>query len=237
DIAEEETRTNSRPLPVERIRNPSPDRGSLERAAQVIQKADRPVVLAGAGVLRSGASDELRRFAEGLGIPVAHTFMGKGSMPWTSPMNLLTIGVLPGDYELAGLDESDLVICVGFDFVAYDPRSWNPRGDRRIVHIDSLPAEISVHYVPEVEVVGEIRTSLHVLREQVRRPREPAWAIRSRERVLKRLESELGERSKGVLKPQRILWELRDILGPDDLLISDVGAHKLWLGRFFRTMK
>jgi len=152
-------------------------------------------------------------------------------------MNLLTVGVLPQDYELAGLDESDLVICIGFDFVEYDPRSWNPRGDRRIVHIDSLPAEISVHYVPEVEVVGEIRTSLHVLREQVRSPREPAWAIRSRERVLKRLESELGERSKGVLKPQRILWELRDILGPDDLLISDVGAHKLWLGRFFRTMK
>src|SRR5206468_1105460 len=104
-----------------------------------------------------------RGFAEDLHIPVAHTFMGKGAMPWTSPMNLLTVGVLPRDYELAGLDESDLVIAIGFDFVEYDPRSWNPRGDRRIVHIDSLPAEISVHYVPEVEVVGEIRTSLHVL--------------------------------------------------------------------------
>src|SRR5216110_1636806 len=237
NIADEEANAASRPLPIERIGNPSPDRASLDTAADLIQKAERPIVLAGNGVIRSGASDELRGFAEDLHIPVAHTFMGKGAMPWTSPMNLLTVGVLPRDYELAGLDESDLVIAIGFDFVEYDPRSWNPRGDRRIVHIDSLPAEISVHYVPEVEVVGEIRTSLHVLREQVRRPREPAWAIRSRERVLKRLESELGERSKGVLKPQRILWELRDILGPDDLLISDVGAHKLWLGRFFRTMK
>ena len=237
NIADEEANAASRPLPIERIGNPSPDRASLDKAADLIQKAERPIVLAGNGVIRSGASDELRGFAEDLHIPVAHTFMGKGAMPWTSPMNLLTVGVLPRDYELAGLDESDLVIAIGFDFVEYDPRSWNPRGDRRIVHIDSLPAEISVHYVPEVEVVGEIRTSLHVLREQVRRPREPAWAIRSRERVLKRLESELGERSKGVLKPQRILWELRDILGPDDLLISDVGAHKLWLGRFFRTMK
>src|SRR5205814_1041234 len=113
DVAEEETSTNPKPLPVERIRNPSPDRSSLERAAAVIRKADRPVVLAGAGVIRSGASDELLRFAEGLGIPVAHTFMGKGSMPWTSPMSLLTIGVLPGDYDLAGFNESDLVICVG----------------------------------------------------------------------------------------------------------------------------
>src|SRR5437899_5469248 len=237
NIAEEEANAASRPLPIERIGNPSPDRASLDKAANLIQKAERPIVLAGNGVIRSAASDELRRFAEDLHVPVAHTFMGKGAIPWTSPMNLLTVGVLPRDYELAGLDESDLVICMGFDFVEYDPRSWNPRGDRRIVHIDSLPAEISVHYVPEVEVVGEIRASLHVLREQVRKPREPAWAARSRERVLKQLESELGERSKGVLKPQRILWELRDILGPDDLLISDVGAHKLWLGRFFRTMK
>jgi len=237
NIADEEASGNPRPLPIERIGNPSPDRASLDQAADLIQKAERPIVLAGNGVIRSGASDELRGFAEELHIPVAHTFMGKGAMPWTSPMNLLTVGVLPHDYELAGLDESDLVMCIGFDFVEYDPRSWNPRGDRRIVHIDSLPAEISVHYVPEVEVVGEIRTSLHLLREQVRKPREPAWAARSRERVRKRLESELGERSKGVPKPQRILWELRDLLEPDDLLISDVGAHKLWLGRFFRTMK
>src|SRR5204863_6391784 len=96
DSAEEDTRTNSRPRPVERIRNPSPDRGSLERAAQVIQKADRPVGLAGAGVLRSGASDELRRFAEGLGIPVAHTFMGKGGWPGPPPRTPWPMGFLPG---------------------------------------------------------------------------------------------------------------------------------------------
>jgi len=237
NIADEEASANAKPLPIERVRNPSPDRASLEKAADLIQKADRPLVLAGNGVIRSGASEELRLFAEDLRIPVAHTFMGKGTMPWTSPMNLLTIGVLPRDYELARLDESDLVICVGFDFVEYDPRSWNPRGDRRVVHVDSLPAEISLHYVPEVEVVGEIRESLRVFHERVPRPRESAWTIGSQERVLKRLESELGERSKGAMKPQRIIWELRDILAPDDLLISDVGAHKLWLGRFFRTMK
>jgi len=237
NIADEETSADPRPLPIERIPNPSPDRTNLEKAADLIQKADRPLVLAGNGVIRSGASDELRHFAEDLRIPVAHTFMGKGTMPWTSPMNLMTVGVLPRDYELAGLNESDLVICVGFDFVEYDPLSWNPLGDRRIVHIDSLPAEISVHYVPDVEVVGEIRESLRVLRGHVRRPRESTWALQSRERVLKQLESELGERPRGVLKPQQVLWELRDILGSDDLLISDVGAHKLWLGRFFRTIK
>src|SRR5438309_76913 len=140
-------------------------------------------------------------------------------------------------FKLAGLAESDLVICVGFDFVEYDPRSWNPRGDRRIVHVDSLPAEISVHYVPEVEVTGEIPESLRLLRERIGKPRESAWAERTREQILKRLQSEVEGRAKDRLKPQRIMWELRDILAPDDLLISDVGAHKLWLGRFFRTIK
>src|SRR6266516_4400926 len=152
-------------------------------------------------------------------------------------MSLLTIGVRPHDYELAGLDESDLVICIGYDFVEYDPRTWNPRGDRRIVHIDSLPAEISAHYVPDVEVVGEIREALRVLRERVRKPRDAEGATRIRESILKHLASELAIRSTKGLKPQRILWQLRDILDPDDLLISDVGAHKLWLGRFFRALK
>jgi acetolactate synthase-1/2/3 large subunit len=237
NIAEGDTGPNPKPLPIERIRNPSPDRASLEKASALIQKAERPIVLAGNGVIRSAAVGDLLRFAEALRIPVTHTFMGKGTMPWTSPMSLLTIGVLPGDYELAGLDESDLVLCVGFDFVEYDPRAWNPRGDRRIVHIDSLPAEISVHYVPEVEVVGEIGESLRFFGERVRRPRESSWARETRERILMKLESDVKDGTKGRMKPQRILWDLRDILAPDDLLISDVGAHKLWLGRFFRTLK
>jgi acetolactate synthase I/II/III large subunit len=237
DAAEAETSTDLAPLPRDVIRPPAPDRESLDKAAGLIQHAERPVILVGNGVIRGGASPELTKFAEDLQIPVAHTFMGKGTIPWTSPVSLLTIGVLPGDYELGGLDESDLVICIGFDFVEYDPRSWNPQGDRQIVHVDSLPAEISRHYVPAVEVIGEIRESLRGLRDRIRGPQDSGWARRKRERALRTLESELGEAADRSLKPQRIAWDLRDILEPDDLLISDVGAHKLWLGRFFRSLK
>jgi acetolactate synthase-1/2/3 large subunit len=88
-----------------------------------------------------------------------------------------------------------------------------------------------------VEVTGEIGESLKALRERIRTPRESAWVARTRERVLKRLQADVEEGSEDRLRPQRIMWELRDILAPDDLLISDVGAHKLWLGRFFRTIK
>jgi len=165
------------------------------------------------------------------------TVMGKGAIPWTSPMSLLTIGILPRDHELAGFDDSDLVICIGYDFVEYDPRSWNPRGDRRIVHVDALPAEISARYLPEVEVIGEIRESLQALGQRVHTTRTTVRLVPSPAAIKKRLESELGEHGDRLLNPQRVLWDLREILEPDDLLISDVGAHKLWLSRFFRVVK
>jgi acetolactate synthase-1/2/3 large subunit len=237
NVAEDEAGPDQRPLPREPVSAPTPARASIEQAAVLIEKAVRPVILAGNGVIRNGSSAELTQFAERLQIPVVTTVMGKGAIPWTSPMSLLTIGILPRDHELAGFEDSDLVICIGYDFVEYDPRSWNPRGDRPIVHVDALPAEISAHYLPEVEVIGEIRESLQALGQRVRRTRTSARLVPSPGAIKETLEAELGEHGERLLNPQRILWDLRDMLEPDDLLISDVGAHKLWLSRFFRVLK
>jgi len=237
NVAEDEADPKQKPLRREPVSAPTPARASVEQAALLIEKAARPVILAGNGVIRNGSSAELTQFAERLHIPVVTTVMGKGAIPWTSPMSLLTIGILPHDHELAGLDDSDLVICVGYDFVEYDPRSWNARGDRRIIHVDALPAEISTQYLPEVEVIGEIRESLQTLGQRIAKERTSGRSLPSRDGIMKTLESELGEHSGKVLNPQRTLWDLRDILEPDDLLISDVGAHKLWLSRFFRVAK
>jgi len=237
NVAEDEAGPNQKPLPREPVGAPAPARASVEHAAHLIEEAVRPIILAGNGVIRNGASSELTRLAEQLRIPVVTTVMGKGAIPWTSPMSLLTIGILPRDHELAGLNDSDLLICVGYDFVEYDPRSWNPRGDRRIIHVDALPAEISANYLPEVEVIGEIRESLQALAQRIRKTRQSARLEPTHDAILKALESELGPHSENLLNPRRVLWDLREILGPDDLLISDVGAHKLWLRRFFRVAK
>jgi len=237
NVAEEEADPKQKPLPREPVSAPTPSRASVEQAALLIEKAVRPVILSGNGVIRNGSSAELTQFAERLQIPVVTTVMGKGAIPWTSPMSLLTIGILPRDHEIAGFEDSDLVVCIGYDFVEYDPRSWNPRGDRRIVHVDALPAEISAHYLPEVEVIGEIRESLQALGQRVRTARTSLRSVPSSTAIKKRLESELGEHGEELLNPQRVLWDLREILEPDDLLISDVGAHKLWLSRFFRVVK
>jgi acetolactate synthase-1/2/3 large subunit len=237
NVAGDEAEPHQKPLPRETVSAPTPARASVEQAALLIEKARRPIILAGNGVIRNGSSTELTEFAERLQIPVVTTVMGKGAIPWTSPMSLLTIGILPRDYELAGFEDSDLVICIGYDFVEYDPRTWNSGGDRRIVHIDALPAEISAHYLPEVEVIGEIRESVQALGQRVRKTRTSSRSVPSSETIRKTLESQLGVHGEKLLNPRRILWSLRDLLEPDDLLISDVGAHKLWLSRFFRVVK
>ena len=149
----------------------------------------------------------------------------------------MTVGVLPDDQEVAGFDAADLVLCVGYDFVEYDPRSWNPKGNRRIVHVDVLPAETSAEYIPEVEIVADIRESLQALQKRVSQPKDPAWVRSLKARIRKRFESSGSEGRARLAKPQAMLKILRETLRPEDLLISDVGAHKTFVGRFFGAAK
>ncbi len=234
DVAEATTR--AKPIPWERTRRPSPDRPSLDKAARLIGASKRPMLLAGNGVIRGGAAAALTAFAESLHIPVASTFMGKGSVPWTSPVSLLTIGLQAYDYKHLGFNEADLVICVGYDIVEYDPQYWNPRANQTVIHVDFTPAEVSRYYVPEVEIVADIRESIGLLRERCSARGEPKWLGDLRSSVLARLDVWRGSR-KGSAKPPKILKTLRSAMGPDDLLISDVGAHKIWVGRFFHAEK
>ncbi|MGI0054409.1 MAG: acetolactate synthase large subunit [Thermoplasmata archaeon] len=230
DVARAATR--GRPLSWERTRRPSPDRLSLDRAAELIRRANRPLILAGNGVIRGGASDELTRFAEGLQIPVVHTLMCKGAISWDSPMSLFVLAHSSTDYHAAGFVDADLVICCGYDLVEYDPKDWNPSGRQRIVHIDFTSAEVSAEYVPEVEIVADIRETIQLLRERVQSPKDPG-AVRARRTSLLAGLGRDGEGSPGRSDPRRIVRALRAALGPDDLLISDVGAHKMWIGRYF----
>jgi len=234
DIAS--TEADEAPLPWERTRRPSPDRQSLHKAADLIDHASSPIILAGNGVIRGKASESLTQFAERHSIPVAHTLMGKGVIPWTSPMSLLTVGVQSYDSEQAGFGTADLVICAGYDIVEYDPKIWNPNGNKKIIHIDSTPAEISTNYVTEVEVVADIAESIRLLNEMCRRSSNSIKVSELRSSIISRLES-WREQSKGLLKPPAVLQCLQQALKPDDILVSDVGAHKIWVGRFIEAYK
>jgi acetolactate synthase-1/2/3 large subunit len=167
------------------------------------------------------------------GIPATPTFMGKGCLDDRHPLSLPSVGVQTRDSVTAGIDEADVVICAGYDLVEFGPAAWNPERSRRIIHIDSAPAEVDDCYIPEVEIVGDMAEALDALREEV--PAHPVPAYTTRLRVGLELELRTGvERARpGLVTPQGAISALRGAMAPDDLLISDVGAHKLWLGRLF----
>ncbi len=212
-----------------RLGPPAPEQ--VERARRVIAEARSPVILAGNGVARGWAAEALHRFAERLNIPVATTFMGKGVFPDDRPLALGTIGLQAHDYVNTGFDRADVVIAVGYDLVEYPPHLWNPDRDKQIVHVDMSPAEVDASYIVAVGVVGDITDSLEALVERVP-PREGAGASQLRQMLLEEMAQHRDDPA-FPLKPQRILAELRAALGPEDIVISDVGAHKLWLARMY----
>jgi acetolactate synthase I/II/III large subunit len=230
DLAREET--DGAPLSTERARRPSPDRQALETAARLIEAASFPLIFAGNGVIRGRASDELRKFARAHGIPVAHTFMAKGSMPYDDELCLLSVGLQARDYISCGFDKADLIIAVGYDPVEYAPKFWNPERKKSIVHIDFTPAEVDSFYQPAVEVVADVREAIELLGGLVRGQKDAEPFRRLRQFILAELE-EGADDDRFPLKPQRILKELRARMGREDILISDVGTHKLWIARTF----
>jgi acetolactate synthase-1/2/3 large subunit len=212
---------------------PEPGMRELQQATEIILAAENPIILAGNGAIRTHASRALRAFVHTTGIPAAETFMAKGLLDYEDPHALGTVGLQARDYAMAGFDDADVVIAVGYDLVEHKPEYWNPRADKRIVMIDTVAAEIDEFFIPEVELVGDIA---HVLARLAagcnRSPSTPAGSQRLRELVLGAL-SEARDDSHFPMRPPRVLADIRDALGPSDLLVSDVGLHKLWIGRMF----
>jgi len=230
DVAEE--MADGEPLSTQRARRPSPDRPALQTAARLIEAASFPLIFAGNGVIRGGASKELRELARGHGIPVVNTFMAKGCMPYDDPLCLLSAGLQARDYISFGFDKADLIIAVGYDPVEYAPKFWNPERKKHIIHIDFTPAEVDGFYQPAVEVVADVREALELLNGLVKGQKDPAPYRDLRRFILEQLEE--GATDDGFpIKPQRILRDLRLAMGREDILISDVGSHKLWIARTF----
>ena len=224
---------DARPLPPHVPVRPEPGMRELQRATEIIMAAEHPVILAGNGAIRTHASRALRAFVHTTGIPVAETFMAKGLIDYEDPHALGTVGLQARDYEMAGFEDADVVIAVGYDLVEHKPENWNPRADKQIVVIDTVPAEIDEFYVPAVELVGDIAHVLARLAAGASRkaPERPP-TDRLRELALGALRDGAQD-SHFPMRPARVLSDLRQALRPQDLLVSDVGLHKLWIGRMF----
>ena len=220
------------PLPVKHALASEPPREKVEQAAKVISDAKNPIILAGNGVVRNKAWQQLADFAERLRIPVANTFMAKGVIPFKHPMALGSAGLQANDYISCGFSKADVIICIGYDLVEYHPYLWHPSKDRVIIHIDQSPAEVDAYYPVNVGVVGDIKHSLLRIMEVA----SPATGntMRALRRALIEDMNQHKDDNTVPMKPQKIIWDLRTAMELEDIAISDVGAHKMWMSRMFR---
>ena len=232
NVAQMEVPEGERPMPrVEPIRGMA-DLAAVEEAAGLIFRAQSPVILVGSEAVHAGAAKALCQMAEKLHIPVINTMMAKGMIPYDNKYALWTIGIPQRDYANKVIEHADVVITIGYDIVEYMPRHWNPNRSATIIHINTDRAHINKYYQVAVEVVGDISESIYAILRRTTRHSEPEYALKIREKIVAEHESYANDDA-FPMKPQRILYDVRKVMAPGDIVLSDVGAHKMWIARHY----
>lgn len=215
----------------------APNTKALDQAIDLLRRAKKPLIMAGNGSIRKNASEYLTRLVDSYDVPVVTTFMGKGAVSDKDEHSLHTIGLGFEDYVMQAVEEADIVMAIGYDIAEYSPEKWNPGNKKTIIHIDFEPAEVYMHYHPEVEVIGDIRTTLGILNKQLGDKNlgfNKSWFKPIQKQIRDDINSyELKEND--ALTVPGTLHALRSILPDESLLISDVGSHKMWIARNYPT--
>ncbi len=240
DLAKHET--DAAPMPTYKTRRPAADHKAVAQAIDIISQAKKPIILSGNGAVRKRAAKQLQIFAEKTGIPVVNTFMGKGAVPRSNPCSLFTIGLQGKDHIVPAINSCDVVIAVGYDLVEYSPEHWNKVPGKKIIHVDFMPAEVDDCYPVTVDVVADVADALWQMSEEMDKrsgpdDKQPLFNINDwtelRQTILDDFSMEKDDQAV-PMKPQKILWDVRECLGPKDILLSDVGAHKMWVSRYYQ---
>jgi len=236
DIAKLQTTT--KPLKPQRFRRAVSDDKIIDQAFEILKNAKNPVILAGNGCIRRRASKQLRLFCEKTGIGVINTFMAKGCVDMDADYCLYTIGLQSRDVIACALEAADVVLALGYDMVEYHPNLWNSHGDHYIIHADFQPAEIDSDYHPETELVGDLAHTLWMLNERVDANGGLNFNTSRQQATRRSMQEELSihkdDDTQGSIRPQKVLWDCRQVMGPNDILLSDVGAHKMWIARHYQ---
>ncbi len=236
DVATVET--NAKPMSPRRFRRSVPDSKIVDQAFDMLRQAKHPVIIAGNGCIRRRASKQLRLLCEKTGIGVISTFMAKGCVDMDADYCLYTVGLGSRDRVSKAIDAADLIITLGFDMVEYHPQLWNPNKDNRILHADFLPAEIDAHYHPETEIIGDLAHALWMLNERFDEHGIPDFDFSLQRKCRAEMAADFAEykddSTEGTIRPQKAIWDARQVMGPHDILLSDVGAHKMWIARHYQ---
>ena len=237
------------PIGYQEVFRSKANQSQIKRAAQMILEAKRPLLFVGNGCAREEASKSIRAFVKRTGIFSINTFMGKGVIPDDYPTHLQTIGIKNADHALKAVLDADVIISVGYDLVEYTPRMWNSGLDKKIIHIDFTPSEVYTYYRPDVEIGADIDSAMDSILKELERlqtenrdcksyPREeiPETFQRIRSEVIQRIEIFKDDDTYPV-KPEKMIFDVRKALGTKDIVISDVGTHKLWIAKIYQTFE
>jgi len=224
------------PLVKNYIRRSVADDKIVDIAWNVIKSSHNPIILAGNGAIRTRASRQLRIFSERTGIGVISTFMGKGCVSRHAPECIFTIGLQAQSLANSAIWAADVVITVGYDQVEFPPRLWNRFDMKKVVHIDFLPAVVDRDYQLAAEVIGDLAHTLWMLNQ--RAGAEPIhFDLPEQRKTRARLQELFAEcsddRTEGLIRPQKVLWDVRQAMRPTDILLSDVGTHKMWIAQYY----
>ena len=204
----------------------------IKRALSLIKKAKKPLIIAGAGVMKSGASKELLELANKMDIPVTTTLLGLGAFPENHELSLGMLGMhgtVPANYAT---DEADLVIAAGIRFddrIAGNPSKFCEHA--KIIHIDIDPAEIDKNKKADVPIVGDLKNVLSEINKELEPQDHKEWTDKVKEW---KKEYPLAHRDVGKdkLLPQEVLKAINDILDGDTIVVTDVGQHQMWAAQY-----
>ncbi len=234
-----------------------PQKGLIKKAVKMILSAKIPLILIGNGCIRGSASSNIRKFVEKTGIFSMNTFMAKGVISDKSGRHLQTIGIQDKDNLLIALRDCDLVIAIGYDLVEYSPKNWNRNLDKKIIHIDFTSAEVETYYPPDIEIAADIGYTVDAILHELIQEKEveegkkinknknlhsldtPYFEIPDTFREIKKQISERISNFKNdfayPINPMKLVIDVRNALEENDIVISDVGAHKLWIAKTYNT--
>jgi acetolactate synthase-1/2/3 large subunit len=251
DIAKMES--DIKPIKTQQVFRSRPNEVLIEKAAKLILDSKTPILLVGNGCIRGRPSLYVRKFVEKTGICSMNTFMAKGVISDKSDRHLHTIGIREADHASIAMREADLVIAIGYDLVEYSPKHWNGSLDKKIIHIDFTPAESDTYYPPTIEIAADIEYTMYAILEEIERIRKQDETEEEKQRqyriphpnppeLFKTIKREIVwrlERYKNdfsyPIKPEKLVLDVRDALDESDIVISDVGVHKLWIAKIYNT--
>lgn len=221
-------------VPVHPIEIPVAHRAALDRAADMILAAERPLIMLGAAASRPRSTAGLAGFVRRLQIPFFTTQMGKGTVPGGGNLYMGTAALSERDYVHEAVDRADLIIAIGHDTIEKPPFIMGPGGPK-VVHVGYTPANVDQVYFPNAEVVGDVGPSLELLADRVEGKLHHAGALLSlRDGILARI-ADRAEEDRWPPTPQRLVHDVRQVIPADGIVALDNGMYKIWFARNYRT--